>query len=69
MTRAEAVTKLLALGDLTLGELRAVMGGDRLALDAAVRDLRAGGRLTVRNNGYGQQLLTLQRPGAGCAPA
>ena len=69
MTRAEAVTKLLALGDLTLGELRAVMGGDRMALDAAVRDLRAGGRLTVRNNGYGQQLLTLARPGAGCAPA
>ena len=69
MTRAEAVTKLLALGDLTLGELRAVMGGDRLALDAAVRDLRACGRLTVRNNGYGQQLLTLLRPGAECAPA
>ena len=61
MTRAEAVCKLLALGDLTLAELRAVMGGDRQALDATVRDLLALGALMVRNNGYGQQLLSLPR--------
>ncbi len=61
MTRADAVAKLLALGDLTLGELRTVMGGDRQALDAAVRDMLALGALRVRNNGYGQQLLSLPR--------
>ena len=69
MTRAEAVTKLLALGDLSLAELRAVMGGDRLALEAAVRDLLASGLLKVRNSGYGQQLLTLPHAGVACAGA
>jgi biotin operon repressor len=61
VSRAEAVAKLLTLGDLTLGELRAVMGGDRQAVDAAVRELRQRGVLTVRNNGYGQQLIGLAR--------
>ena len=61
MTRAEALKKLLALGDLTLGELRTVMGGDRQAVDAAVRELRQRAVLTVRNNGYGQRLICLAR--------
>ena len=61
MSRADAIAKLLALGDLTLGELRTVMGGDRQAVDAAVRELRQRAVLTVRNNGYGQQLICLAR--------
>lgn len=61
MSRADAVAKLLALGDLTLGELRTVMGGDRQAVDAAVLELRQRAVLTVRNNGYGQQLIGLAR--------
>lgn len=61
MTRLDALKKLLALGDLTLPELRVIMGGCPLALDA---DLCAGlqaGELTYRNAGAGQRLWTLPR--------
>ena len=61
MTRAEALKKLLALGDLTLPEIRVTMGGDLPALDAAMGRLQDAGELTWRNAGSGQRLWMLAR--------
>lgn len=61
MTRAEALKKLLALGDLTLPEIRVTMGGDLPALDAAIGHLQAAGELTWRHGGCGQRLWMLAR--------
>lgn len=64
MNRLDALKKLLALGDLTLPEIRVVMGGCPLALDSALFTGLATGELTYRNAGAGQRLWTLPRCGA-----
>lgn len=61
MTRLDALKKLLALGDLTLPEIRVIMGGCPLALDTALFTGLATGELTYRNAGAGQRLWTLPR--------
>ena len=61
MTRLDALKKLLALGDLTLPEIRVVMGGCQLTLDSALFTELATGELTYRNAGAGQRLWTLPR--------
>lgn len=61
MTRLDALKKLLALGDLTLPEIRVIMGGCPLALDSALFTGLATGELTYRNAGAGQRLWTLPR--------
>ena len=61
MTRLEAMKKLLALGDLTLPEIRVVMGGCQLTLDSALLTGLATGELTYRNAGVGQRLWMLPR--------
>ncbi len=61
MTRLDALEKLLALGDLTLPEIRVVMGGCQLTLDSALFTGLATGKLTYRNAGAGQRLWTLPR--------
>lgn len=61
MTRLDALKKLLALGDLTLPEIRVIMGGCPLALDSALFTGLAVGELTYRNAGAGQRLWTLPR--------
>lgn len=60
MTRSESLTKLLALGDLTAQEIRSVMGGSTDSVDQALAELKAKGVATVRNSGFGQQLITLK---------
>ena len=59
MTRAEALKKLLALGDLTQPEIEVVMGGDKLVLRDAMFGSLASGAITYRNAGAGQRLWTL----------
>lgn len=60
MTRSEALTKLLALGDMTAQEIRSVMGGSADSVDQALAELKAKGVATVRNCGFGRQLITLK---------
>lgn len=60
MTRSEALTKLLSLGDLTAQEIRSVMGGSADSVDQALAELKAKGVATVRNCGFGRQLITLK---------
>lgn len=60
MSRSEALAKLLALGDMTRGEIRVVMGGSTDSVDQALAELRSNLVTTVRNCGAGQQLITLK---------
>ena len=59
MTRAEALRKLLAIGELRLPEIEVVMGGSRAELAAAMQTLRAGGELLYVRDGRQQTFYRL----------
>lgn len=58
-SRAEALRKLLTLGELVHGEIVEVMGGDAASVQVAMHELQATGVLTYRNCGRGQRLYCL----------
>ena len=63
-TRAEALKKLLSLGDLVMGEIVERMGGDVQSVLEAVHDLTMAGELTYRNCGRSERLYCLSAKGA-----
>lgn len=67
MSRADALQKLLALGELPRPEIEQVMGGDRRETGEAMEQLRCSGGLTYRNDGYGQRLYVLTEAGRATA--
>lgn len=54
MTRAEALRKLLAIGELCLAEIEVVMGGSRAEVAGAIHALRSGGELVYVRDGRQQ---------------
>lgn len=54
MTRAEALRKLLAIGELCRQEIEAVMGGSRAEVACAMQTLRVSGELLHVRDGRQQ---------------
>lgn len=67
--RAQALTKLLALGDLVQAEIIECMGGDVQDVLHAQRALMQAGTVSYRNCGRGERVYFLARrpaSGEGC---
>lgn len=59
MTRAEALRKLLAIGELCRQEIERIMGGEQSEIAGALSDLRASGELVHVRDGRQQTFYRL----------
>lgn len=69
LTRVATVKKLLRHGPLPLPEIKLIMGGDTMVLDAEIRAATAAGELTYRNaaNGGPRRVMLPMGRGRGCS--